>query len=258
MPPSVRCFLVLSCALFTPIFSPSNLRAQDDTSNLSRRATDPTASLMALHFQGLYTGGFHGDLPGLDEDRWTLQFRPVIPFEAFGHPHILRMTVPSQVGGRGDEGWGPISVFDLVVFDEDWGRWGVGPVMGLDTKGMAPDEYVIGPAVGSVWQVNKKLDVGFFSQNVFWSDTAATQIQPVIAYQWGGGWSLRAGDLQFTYDWESGRWVDVPIGFQLGKVTKIGKLPVPLAGNPQYNLKDGAGLEEWSIGFTFAALFPAN
>ena len=228
-----------------------------DNNELSRQATDPTASLMALNFQTTWVGDYHGAaIPGEDDEAWSFQFRPVIPFEALGHPNILRATIPYQVGGRGDEGFGPITLFDLVVFNETWGRWGVGPVMSFDTTGDAPDEFVIGPAVGGVWQVNKKLNVGLFTQNVFWSDTAVTQIQPVIAYQLGDGWSLSAGDLQFTYDWEAARWVDVPIGFQLGKVVKLGGLPTRFAINPQYNLKNDRGLEEWSVTFTFTALFP--
>jgi hypothetical protein len=228
-----------------------------DNVELSRQATDPTASLMALNFQSTYIGGYHGATPaGQADDAFQFAFRPVIPFEVFGKANILRLTVPFQTGGRGEEGFKPISLFDLMVFNEDWGRWGIGPVMTFDTTGDLPDEFVIGPAVGGVWQVNKKFNVGLFTQNVFWSDTAVTQIQPVIAYQLGNGWSLSAGDLQFTYDWEAARWVDIPIGFQLGKVVKIGGLPSRFSINPQYNLKNDRGLEEWSVTFTYTALFP--
>jgi len=245
------------------LFAPAGMvRGQESAApssdDLSSKATDPTASLMAMNFQTLYTGGFHGDSAGAADDIWTLQFRPVIPFSLFDRPNILRVTLPYQIGGRGDEGMQPISLFDLVVLNEKWGRWGVGPVMSFDTTGDLPDSFVFGPAVGGVWQVNKKLNVGLFTQNVFGSDTALTQIQPVIAYQLGNGWALSAGDAQFTYDWEAGRWLNVPIGFQIGKVTKLGDLPVRFALNPQYNLQDDPGLPEWSVSFTFTALFPTS
>jgi hypothetical protein len=64
--------------------------------------------------------------------------------------------------------------------------------------------------------------------------------------------------LQFTYDWKSERWVNVPVGFQLGKVMRLGKLPVRLAVNPQYNLMDRDGYNKWSVAFTFTALFPSK
>ena len=130
--------------------------------------------------------------------------------------------------------------------------------MSFDTTGDAPDEFVIGAAIGGVYNVSKRLKVGLFSQNVFWDDTAATQLQPIIAYQLGDGWSLSAGDAQFTYDGEAKRWTNIPIGFQLGKVTKFGQLPVRLAVKPQYNRKDDRGLNEWSVTFTFTALFPIS
>ena len=175
--------LCLSCAHAADPAVDSGPTAKGDTDELSRQATDPTASLMAMNLQYLWND-FHGpDAPGEADDRSVLQFRPVIPFEALGLPNIFRATIPYQTGGRGDEGFGPISLFDLVVFNESWGRWGVGPVMSIDTTGDAPDKFVIGPAVGGVWQVNQKLNLGAFSQSVFWSDTAVSSIQPVAAYQ---------------------------------------------------------------------------
>ena len=228
-----------------------------ETNDLSRQATDPTASLMAMNLQGIYTGDYHGaGFPGQPDDNWTLQFRPVIPFQFLDHPNILRATIPFQIDGRGDEGFGPVSAFDLLVFNESWGRWGLGPLLNFDTTGDLPDEFAFGPAVGGVWQVNEKLSLGLFSQNLFANNTAVTSIQPVIAYQLGDGWSISAGDLQCTYDWEAGRWLSLPVGFQIGKVTRIGEQPVRFALNPQYNLQNDRGLSEWSITFTFTALFP--
>lgn len=219
--------------------------AAEDTAELSRQATDPTASLMALNFQSIYIGSYHGaDLPGEADEALVFQFRPVIPFEFLGHPNILRATIPFQSCGRSDEGFGPISLFNLFVLNQSWGRWGLGPVMSIDTTDDLPDEFAIGPAVGFVWQVNKKFSCGLFSQNIFAGDTAVTNIQPVISYQLGDGWSLSAGDLQFSYDWENVRWLNVPVGMQLGKVVKLGGLPSRFAINPQYNLQNDRGLSE--------------
>ena len=85
---------------------------------------------------------------------------------------------------------------------------------------------------------------------------AEREIQPVIAWQLGDGWSLSAGDLQFSYDCENARWLSVPVGFQIGKVTKLSGQPARFAINPQYNLQNDRGLSEWSVVFTFPALFP--
>ncbi len=224
---------------------------------LARQATDPTASLMAMNFIADYTGGFHGPNTG-DDDAFGLSFRPAIPFTAFGKANIMRITISYQVNGRGDDGLGDVSIFDIVVTNESWGRWGLGLVASLSSSASAPDDFAIGPAIGAVWAYSKKLSIGAFSQNVFAGDTAVSQLQPVVAYQLGNGWSLSAGDLQFVYDWENGRWLSIPIGVQLGKVTRLGKQPIRWGINPQYNLKDDRGLPEWSMSFTFSLLVPAK
>ena len=248
--------LVALLALASPAFAEDSSASAAD--ELSSKATDPTASLMALNFLGTYTGGFYGDGHGLPDDAWSLTFRPAIPFDFLDHPNLLRLTVPYQLSGRGQEGFGPISVFDLFMFNQSWGRWGFGPLLNFDTTGDLPDEFSFGPAVGGVANVSKKLKVGLFSQNLFAADTAISQLQPVIAYQLGHGWSVSAGDLQYVYDWKASQWLSAPVGFQIGKVAKIGRQPVRFAINPQYNLIDRDGLNEWSITFTFTALFPTH
>jgi hypothetical protein len=232
--------------------------AQDsDADELARQATDPTASLMAFNFILDYTGDYHGPARS-PNDAWNVSFRPVIPFQAFGASNILRLTLPYQLSGPGDDGLGDVSVFDLVVFNESWGRWGVGAVASLATSDDAPDDIAVGPAIGAVYQYSKRLNLGLFSQNVFAGDTGVSSLQPIVAYQLGDGWSLSGGDLQFVYDWQRSRWLSVPLGFQIGKVTKLGGQPVRWAINPQYNLIDDEGLEEWSIAITFALLVPSR
>lgn len=237
------------------LLSPVTVIAQDAQTELARQATDPTASLMALNLLVDYVGDYHG--PG-ENDSLDYTFRPVIPFTAFGKNNILRLTVPYRASGRGTHGLGTISIFDLVIFNESWGRWGVGGVASLAREGSAPDSLALGPAIGAVWQYSPKLSLGAFSQNVFAGDTAVSQLQPIVAYQLMNGWSLSAGDLQWSYDFKASRWVSLPVGFQLGKVSHIGKQPVRYAINPQYNLVDYDGAEGWSVIFTFALLVPGS
>lgn len=229
--------------------------------DLSRDATDPTASLMSFGFITDYTGGFHGDRPGFpddSDDAWVLNFRPVIPFKAFGQKNILRLTMPYQVSGPGDEGLLDVALFDLLIFDQTWGRIGVGPILSFATADFARDDVTAGPALGFVWQASKRLNVGLFNQNLFGDDTALSQLQPIIAYQLGSGWSVSAGDVQYVYDFEDTRWLSIPIGGQVGKVTKLFAQPIRFSLNPQYNLADHDGLPEWSIKLGVTLLAPAK
>lgn len=254
--PGLRRSLIGIAATFLPGSMPLAF-ADEAASELSAAATDPTASLMSFNIIGDYTGAFHGPDNGRSGDAFDLTFRPVIPFKAFGRPNILRMTVPYQVDGRGEDGINTVTLFDLVIIGQQWGRLGLGAVATL-ANDSAPDTFVIGPAVGGVWDYAEKTKLGLFNQNVFGGDTAISQLQPIFAHQLGDGWALSAGDLQFTYDWKRSRWTNVPIGFQIGKVTRWGSQPVRWAINPQYNLKNDDGLTKWKLVFTFTLLVPTG
>ena len=255
---------VLKCRVTAAVLAcltlgPATALGQDsgDVADLSAQATDPTASLMSFSLYGDYTASFHGASAGLPGDALVTAFRPVIPFTAFGQKNILRMTVPYQVSGRGEEELKDIALFDLVVFDRDWGRVGVGAVASFSTSDQAADEVAAGPAIGFVRPLSKGLNVGLFNQNLFAGDTAISQLQPIIAYQLAPGWSLSAGDLQLVYDWKAGRWLSLPLGIQLGKVTKLGSQPVRWYVNPQYNFADDHGLPGWSVKLGITLLVPA-
>jgi hypothetical protein len=235
--------------------SPARVDAADD---LSKQATDPTASLMSLGLIGTYSGPYRGDAPGLDDHTTRLKFQPVIPFKAWDADNILRVSMPYTLGGRGETGLGDVSIFDLVVIKEDWGRWGLGPVMTFAGDVNAPDAFVAGPAIGGVYQVDKELSVGLFNQNVFGGDTAISQLQPIVAYQLGDGYALSAGDLQFVYDWNDSRWLSAPIGFQIGKVVRLGGQPMRFAFNPQYEMLHDDGLPEWTFSLSVTLLAPTH
>ena len=213
---------------------------------------------MSLGLIGTYTGSYRGDAPGFDDHTTELKFQPVIPFKAWGVDNILRISMPYTLDGRGHTGPGDTTIFDLVVIHEDWGRWGIGPVMTFAGDDTASDQFVIGPAIGGVYAVSKTLKAGLFNQNVFGDDTSISQVQPIVAYQLGGGWSLSAGDLQFVYDWEGGRWLSAPIGFQPGKVMPLGGQPLRFAINPQYNLLHDDGLSEWQVAASITLLAPSR
>ena len=59
---------------------------------------------------------------------------------------------------------------------------------------------------------------------------------------------MSAGDLQFIDDGKASKWVNFPVGFQVGKVLKLGQLPVRFSVNPQYHLLDRDGSSKWSVG----------
>jgi len=232
-----------------------------DLDDLARRSTDPTASPMTFSFVGTITTDYYdlADGSSIDGTGGDLAFRPVLPFKAWGASHILRMTLPYQVSGAGPNGLGSISIFDLMVFKKSWGRLGAGLVASFSSKSDAGSSHAaIGPAIGFMKPISKKLQFGLFNQNLFSGDTEVSQLQPILAYQLGDGWSLSLGDLQIAYDWKNGDFVSIPFGVQLGKVLPVWGQPMRFAVNPQFNFKDTPGVNKFSILLTVSLLIPGG
>ena len=226
----------------------------DDTEDLARKAADPTASLMSLNLRYTRIPSFHG----IDGSAGASQFQAVIPFRAWGTSNILRSTVNYTNSGPAPGGLSDVTIFNLLVFDRPWGRWGAGPVAQLlPGREGDSDTFAIGPAVGFVAS-SGRWTYGLFNQNLFGDDIAISSLQPVLAYQMGNGWALAAGDAQWTYDWERTKAVNLPLGIQLSKVMSVGGQSVKWSINPEYNLRDLDGLPEWNVRFGLSLLVPGG
>nr|WP_296749452.1 hypothetical protein [Thioalkalivibrio sp.] len=226
----------------------------DNTEELARKAADPTASLMSLNLRYTRIPSFHG----MDGSAGSSQFQTVIPFRAWGTSNILRATVNYTNSGPAPDGLSDVTIFNLLVFDKPWGRWGAGPVAQLlPGRDGDSDTFALGPAVGFV-TTSGPWTYGLFNQNLFADDIGISSLQPVLAYQMGDGWALAAGEAQWTYDWERGTVVNVPIGVQLSRVMNVGGQSIKWSINPEYNLRDLDGLPEWSVRFGLSLLVPGG
>lgn len=221
---------------------------------LARKAADPTASLMSFNLRYTRIPSFHG----LEGSAGSSQFQAVIPFEAWNTRNILRATVNYTNSGPAPDGLSDVTIFNLLVFDRPWGRWGAGPVAQLlPGRDGDSDTFAIGPAVGFVRSTGP-WTYGLFNQNLFGDDTAISSLQPVLAYQLGDGWALAAGDAQWTRDWDRGEFVNLPIGMQVSKVTSIGGESAKVSFNPEYNLRTLDGTPEWTLRFGLSLLVPGG
>lgn len=107
--------------------APPQPAATHSSEDLSARATDPTAALMSFSF----VNDFHTSFHDLDDNGFEFRFQPVVPFRAWNASNILRVVVPYQGSGPGNEGLKDVSIFDLIIVPQRWGRLAVGPVMSL-------------------------------------------------------------------------------------------------------------------------------
>lgn len=233
--------------------------AESREDELSRRATDPTASPPSFAFINDVTTSYRETAGGapVDGTGYQIRFQPVVPFKAWGVANILRMTVPFQVSGPSPSGLGDVTIFDLAILPQAWGRLGVGVVGSFSAaKSDNPAKASAGPAIGFVAPVSKKLNIGLFNQNLFGSGVSVSQIQPIAAYQLGDGWSLSLGDLQWPYDWNEGTFVSMPVGVQLGKVLPVARQPMRFSVNPQYDMKNLPANGRFKVVFTIQLLLP--
>ena len=238
--------------------------------DLTQKANDPTASLMAVQLIDNYTSDFYNAYEG--DTANSVSFRAAYPYKWGESNHIARVTLPSVTDSpSGNTGIQDMTLFDMTVFPAEWGRFGLG-VVGAVPLADGNDQWSLGPAFGFVNNtLTKGLNIGVFNQNLFrvaGSDnrpyTRVSSLQPILNYSIGGGWNIGTGDTQYIYDWESSQWASLPIGLQVGKLVKFDQLPVMFSVQYVHNFADevnmGNGLfaptPKTTLTFTAKFLFP--
>ena len=250
-------------AIGTALLAPPLALAQQAASNdeLAAQATDPTAQLMSFQLSDVYTASFHG----LDDTANQVVFRAAIPFDLGATRHIFRVTQPYTTSGPVGGGLIDTTIFDLVVFDQSWGRWGVGVSGTLPTgsEGFTTDKWTAGPAVGFVNSASKPVNWGLFMQSFFsfagkdtTADVRLLNFQPIFSYQLGGGRSLSLGNSALVYDTEKSRWASLFASVNYGQVVSFAGQKWRPNFEVGYDFKDDPGNPKWVIRAGISLLLP--
>ncbi len=229
--------------------------------NLSQAANDPTAPLMAFQLQDSYAPSVYGT----DGTQNFVQFRAAIPFELGGVQNIFRVTLPyfTQTPS-GKSGLSDMVLFNLVTFDRDWGRFGVGAVALLPTgaDGLSAEKWGLGPAAGFTAKSGRLL-WGAFNQNIFslagddaMPDVNVSILQPIVSLGLGNGWSTGLSEMSATWDWDRNDWVSLPLGVKLAKLHRFGTTPVQFTAQYEQNFADDYAVPENLYSFTIKVLMP--
>ena len=254
--------------------------------NLAAQARDPTAAITAFQIRYDWTTSFH-NAPG--QDMGSIVFQPIIPFKLGEQRHIARITVPyvthapdlARAGTSIDQnpvppdyiptsrkdGMADSALLDVRIFDQPWGRLGVGGVLSVPTAtddALGTGKWSLGPALVGIsrhgnWQYGL-LGMGLFSV-AGESDrpsVSALTLQPFASYDLGGGWSVGLSELSYTYNLRQGSWADVPVGARLEKLIRIGGQPVRLFVDAEYNLRNDDIAPKWTFRFAFIPLIGAK
>src|SRR5262245_10109413 len=241
-------------------------------SELNRQLSNPVTSLWSLQFQ------FNNYRLENGEWNYNLLFQPVLPvsltkdLNLVTRPVIpLYNSVPHETAPGEFErttGFGDITLLELLSPAHS-GHWilGAGPTFIFPTATSdftGQGKWQAGPAV-VVGYLTKDFIVGVFPQQ-WWSfagdssrpDTSQMNLQPFAAWFFGEGWSVGySGNI--LADWKApsdNRWT-VPIGAQIGKVVKLGKLPVKIELGGQYMPihPDHVG-QQWNIQLSLTPVIP--
>ena len=216
------------------------------------RVVDPIAWLMQFRFRQDWN--WPVDNTGVDNQH--IQFRPTIPFKAWDQVNLFRVSVPYNTQGPGPSEIGKVEMFDAVVFEPQWGRWGFGPDVRFepsDNSGAGNTQG--GPVFGAVAK-SERWTYGFISQNYLGGDDSETYIQPILAYKFNDQVALAWGDMQFKYSWTKRTWTQLPLGIELDYIAGLWGQKIQFFANPQYNFEQDSSNSGWTIFVGLTLLVP--
>jgi hypothetical protein len=89
-------------------------------------------------------------------------------------------------------------------------------------------------------------------------NVSETLIQPFLNYNMDGGWYLTTSPV-LTANWKSPdtTWT-VPVGGGIGKILRLGKLPVNMQLQAYDNVVKPDAIGDWTVRFQIQLLFPAG
>ncbi len=266
--------VLLAVFLAVPVFAENEdgdgiiEEGEDETAELAKAAQNPIADMISLPFQwniNFDTG------PG-NHTASALNVQPVYPINLSDDWNLITRTIipivnQQPVAGYNRQEWelGNTQVSGFFSpRDSDGFIWGFGPIFEFPTHTkdvLASDNYSAGPTFVALKMEGPWVVGGLWNQ--LWSfsgddsEVSKMLIQPIINYNMDDGWYLVSSPI-ITADWKadsSDQWT-IPLGGGLGKIIRIGKLPLNVSTQAFYHVESPEHGAEWSARFQLQFLFP--
>ncbi len=274
---SLRVLAGLSLLLVTTALGPRPLAAQaaapaggDDVTELAKKTQNPVADLITVPFQNNLNFGAGPN----DATIYVLNVQPVIPVKLTEDWNVITRTIVPIVnqpslfpGSESAFGLGDINP-TLFLSPARPGKliWGLGPTFTLPTatsSELGSGKWSAGPAAVAL-TIHGPWVLGALA-NHQWSfagqdsrpDVSLTLIQPFVNYNFHGGWYLVTAPI-ITADWEADaddRWT-VPLGGGVGRLFRVGKLPVNAQVQAFANVVRPDNAPDWQLRLQIQFLFP--
>jgi hypothetical protein len=253
------------------VLADENAQASSEaqTEALAKEAQNPVAKLISVPFQN----NFNFNVGPNNVTQYVLNVQPVVPFSLGEDWNLITRTVmpiinqPSAAPGAPSAfGLGDINpTFFLSPAKSGEFIWGVGPTFTLPTATdslLGNQEWCAGPAaVGLTMQGHWVMGALVNQQWSFagWGDhyVSAFLVQPFVNYNLPHGWYLTSSPI-ITADWHQepgNQWV-VPLGGGIGKIQRIGKLPINFQLQAFGNVVKQDYGSDWSLRFQMQFMFP--
>ena len=236
---------------------------------LARAAQNPVANLISVPFQNNFNFGVGPN----DVTQWILNFQPVIPITLNEYWNLITRTIlpiidqPSPAPGvRSAFGLGDVNP-TLFLSPAKSGKfiWGVGPTFTFPTATdplLGNGKYSAGPAAVGL-MMHGHWVVGALANNQWsyagWGGSSmnAMLIQAFVNYNFEHGWYLTTAPI-ITANWKApggDQWT-VPVGGGVGKIVKLGPLPINVQLSAYANVVTPDNGADWQLRFQFQFLFP--
>jgi hypothetical protein len=259
----------VGATLFLLLVLSAPVGAQDDL-ELAKKTQNPVADLISVPFENHINFGVgpHNDAQNI------LYVQPVIPFRLTDEWNLISRTVapviyqPELAPGVGDTfglgdiqlslflspakpgvliwGAGPVLQFPTATDDVlGQGKWGAGPTAAALT---IQGPWVVGALINNVWS---------FAGDGKRKAVNQMLLQPIISYNLPGGWYVNSIPM-ITADWKADageRWT-VPIGGGVGRIVRIGPLPLGVDVGAYYNVVRPDNAAECELRARVNFLFP--
>ncbi|HTY54739.1 MAG TPA: hypothetical protein VMB26_06050 [Candidatus Binataceae bacterium] len=236
--------LIAALIFFLSCVAPAFAQTTGDNveeDKLAREVDDPTAILMQLQLQDLYTPRNFQSSAQTN----TIQVRPILPVEPSSWmplQQIIRPTFKIETLATSSSSstvteYGDMELLDIVV--SNWPDpkttgfgWGVGPTFVFPT-GRVPaagdHSWQAGPAAAIAFRGIPRLLLGFIFQNPIsfaYTNSSAKprsemEFQPRISYTLGNGWYVKSSDSTWDLEWRHHGSTTIPVSLGLGRVWKF-------------------------------------
>ena len=245
---------------------------EESASELNRKLTNPVSSIWSISNQfnniELNNGQWNNNwnfqpvMPVSLTKDLNLITRPVMPF----YNIVPHETSPGEFAR--DAGLGDLALLELLSPAHS-GNWvlGAGPtaIFPTATSGFTGQgKWQLGPSV-VVGYLTKQFFIGVFPQQ-WWSiggeqgrpDTNQMNLQPIATLFFGEGWSIGySGNILADWTAPSEDVWTVPVGLGLGKVVKLGRLPVKIQLAVQYMpVHPRISGQEWNVQVQITPVIP--